>query len=125
MPREPGEALQEFENGEFQNPKPATGLICNLYKAVYRDVLVANSKGSGDSRQSKEHPANEHQATGYLLLVDLLWRELNPREVGVVGSVQQNIVNAAHAQKQRYQHICCNSVFPEQPFIADEPTSDS
>lgn len=51
-------------------------------------------------RSGIEYTAEKHQAAGYGFLSDFLGSERDSGEVGIVGSIDEDIVDASHAQEQ-------------------------
>lgn len=76
-------------------------------------------------RRGVENTAEKHQAAGYGFLSEFLGSEGDSGEVGIVSSIDEDKVDASHAQKQGNQGDCGEFVFGKELFGSDEAADDS
>jgi hypothetical protein len=76
-------------------------------------------------RRRVENPTGQYKATGDFLSAYIFVTELDTVEIGIIGAVKENVVDAAHAQVQWNQCEGSDAVFSEESFGSYKATGES
>ena len=86
---------------------------------------IQGERRERDIRRSVQYAREQHEAAGNLPVPKIRRRQLDAVKVSIVGAVQEDIVDASHAQEERYQGDGGHPVLGEQALSADEATDDA
>lgn len=120
FPGDVGEATEEFEDCVFEGPEAEGKQLAAIQRRAH-----TGHRRDRDIRCCVKDAAEEDEATGNLSATEVICGQIYAAQVDIVGAVDEDVVDATHAQEERHEGSSGDAVLGKEALGADEATDEA